>query len=159
MTNNRTIQLPPIDVTEVPMFLSAFRLAACTAMMCSHPNARKRFDEFVAILEKVAPPFWKMLRSEEDMQDIGLALLDCKTWCVYIKERYKSSYRYDGWLAKGTITVKIDDKEWAFTETYSDRFTENSIQFKQIAEFIEQIAPIESTRIIEKYGIEHETNT
>ena len=151
---NRTVQLPPIDIAAVPMFLHAFRLAATTAMMCGYPNAKELFNEYAKLLEGIAPPVYKMFRSEESLYEISVKLATCKRWSVYIKEYRPSSWRYEGWEPYGWIVLQMDDhiiqhESWVSTPSYKP----SSPEFIQLVEFIAQIAPLEAERWEQTYEV------
>lgn len=147
MSDNRKIQLPPIDITAVPMFMHAFRLASATALFGGgrYEESGKLFKQYAEILEAVAPPVYKMFRSEEVLYELGLKVATCSRWSVYIKEVYPSSFRYETWEPHGWICLQIDDyviqhERWVSHPKYKP----SSPEYIELEKFIEMIAPLDA---------------
>ncbi|USN16148.1 hypothetical protein PAPPERLAPAPP_04070 [Brevundimonas phage vB_BpoS-Papperlapapp] len=113
MSNSRNKRTFEFDVTDAPMLLHAMSLAAATAMMCGHPDAKRRFQSYRDMLKEYVPVEADLF-DEEVWGEMGMALARSQAFRVRIdlspyhrgcQERGEYISRY---LTKLRLYVEID---------------------------------------------------
>lgn len=107
--NNRLKRTMEFDLADAPMLMAAVRLAACTAMMCSHKDADKKLRVYQKMFEQFVPAC--AARFEEEVwAEIGMALLNAESFRVTIEPR--SWERDRTWWYEGVLTVYVGKKRF-----------------------------------------------
>ncbi|USN14081.1 hypothetical protein KABACHOK_02450 [Brevundimonas phage vB_BpoS-Kabachok] len=119
MSNSRNKRTIEFDVTDAPMLMQAMGLAAATAMMCGHPGARKRFDQYKAMFKAFVPPEADLF-DDEDWAQMGMALAKAKAFRVIADlDRWdkakKARGEYVGRYTKLALSVEIDVGDDTYT--------------------------------------------
>lgn len=112
MKNKRTLEF---DVSDAPMLIHAMQIAANTAMMCGHPDARKRFQAYRKVFEQFVPAEAAWF-DEETWGDIGEALVTATGFHVYLDlTRFEKLALERGerisWRAREDLDLVIDFRQ------------------------------------------------
>ena len=83
MSNSRNKRTFEFDVSDAPMLLHAMSLAAATAMMCGHPRAKERFQQYRDMLKQFVPAEADLF-DEEVWGEMGMALAKAKAFRVRV---------------------------------------------------------------------------
>lgn len=104
-SNNRLKRTLEFDVADGPMLMAAVRLAACTAMMCSHRDAEKKLRVYQQMFAQHVPAAAARF-DEETWAEIGMALMAATSFHVTILP--KRWERDRSWWREGALAVTID---------------------------------------------------
>lgn len=107
--NKRLKRTLEFDLADAPMIAAAFRLAACTAMMCSHKDADKKLRAYEAVLKQFVPEAASHFDAER-WAEIGMALIDAKDFRVTIEPRRWE--RDASWWREGVVVVYVGKKRF-----------------------------------------------
>lgn len=102
--NARLKRTLEFDLHDAPMLVHALSIAACTAMMCGHPDAEKKLRAYKAMLAAFQPPEAKHFEPEH-WAEMGEALLQAKDFHVTIIPR--SFERKWSWWSEGVLAVHV----------------------------------------------------
>lgn len=105
--NARLKRTLEFDLHDAPMLVHAMSIAACTAMMCGHPDAEKKLRAYKAMFAAFEPPEAKPFEAEH-WAEMGEALLQAKTFHVTIVPRF--SERGYSWWSEGYLAVQVQGR-------------------------------------------------
>lgn len=136
--NGRRMRTVEIDLADAPMLAGAMRLAAGTALMYGHSQAkaRERFQRYRAMFKELSPPEAFLFDNEEDWCEIAIAMDGAPDFEVtWEKGRWPD---YD----KGHACVRVGDRAW-----HIRRETITAERSEAIGAALEDIAPMTCVRV------------
>lgn len=151
MSNSQNKRTLEFDVTDAPMLLHAMSIAAATAHMCGHPLARKRFDQYKAMLKAYVPPEADLF-DEEVWGEMGMVLSSAKAFTVRadlstFHQGCKDRGEYVGrYMTKLVLYVDIDTG--TKVRTYEARYgvklePEGDPRVKAVYDVLAELAPLD----------------
>lgn len=139
MTNRPNTRSLEFEVSDAPMLVHALAIAACTAKMCSRPDAEQRLRKYQEIVAKFAPPEAKMF-DEEVWAEMGMALVGAQRFHVKIdKSRWETEF--NPW-AGGVLIVEIGGKKWQDNRVV-ERHKPGAPEVKAVCKALQEIAPVD----------------
>lgn len=151
MSNNRNMRTMEFDVSDAPMLLHAMAIAAATALMCGHPDARKRFERYKDLFKSFVPPEADLF-DEETWGDIGMVLAQAQAFRVIadlhpIDRRRKEKGEYvSPYSTKLRLRVEVDvgEKTRAFETKYGvDIKPDGDPRVKAVHDVLAELAPLD----------------
>lgn len=158
MQNKRTIE---IDVSDAPMLVHAMQIAANTAMMCGHPEARKRFQQYRDVFKAFAPAESDYF-DEEAWGEIGMALAQAKTFRVFLDEdHWDKRARAEGrgrWSISYHLFVQIGEQVWHAKHLRRGMAPHETIKagdprVKAVFDVLASLAPIDCEGVMDDQSI------
>jgi hypothetical protein len=138
MTDNARLKRTfEFDLADAPVLMRAFSIAACTAMLCGHHTAKRRLDEYKAMMAQFVPPE-AALFDEEEWCEIGIALVDAESFSVVLEAPRWERDRGTFW--RGLITVRVGDKVWQSDST--ERYERGDPKIAAVHRVLAELAPI-----------------
>lgn len=134
MSNGRLTQLLTYESYEAPMMLRAMRIAANTAFMCGHKDARARFQQMIDEIKPNVPACSKHF-DEEAFGEMGAALQSAATYSAYW---HKVGWKRD-WDPEGYLVVRCDDRVWA---TRATNLRADGPELAALLGYLTEIAPL-----------------
>lgn len=152
MQNKRTLEF---DVTDAPMMLHAMQIAANTAMMCGHPSARARFQQYRDFFKSLIPAEANFF-GKEVWGEIGMALATAKTFRVYLDEdNFDKMDRARGrprWNVGYCLFVQIGDTAWKAKYELRD-MKAGDPRARAVHDLLQSLAPIDCVGVLDDQGI------
>jgi hypothetical protein len=149
MQNKRTLEF---DVSDAPMLVHAMQIAANTAMMCGHPDARKRFQQYREVFQSFAPPEAAFF-DEETWGEMGMALAQASAFHVYMDidsfERREFTQRgYLSYSARNSMDLWVsftrkDQEPIRFRSKYGFKGSKDDPRVEQVFKALAELAPLD----------------
>lgn len=135
--NKRTFEY---DLADAPMIAHAFAIAASTAMLCGHQNAKEKFKAYRAIIRQFVPPEADIF-DEEVIGEIGIALVKAETFHVTV---INPSWRKDERLYDCVIAVYVGKRCWTSNSlSTKKKINPGSPLIKKVFDYIQELAPMD----------------
>lgn len=133
---------------DAPMLVHAMMIASTTAMMCGHPGARDRFNEYRDKFEEHVPAMARIF-DEEAWGEIVMALQKTGSYEIIFTRDWRAKWNAAPEEVSGRVVVAINGKKWE--STLWSKVGEEEFKRKHVTELLttlNTLAPMDCTGTI-----------